>query len=464
MSNNKLSRFSIVFASDVNKGISRAGKCPWSSEEDANFFRNLTIGRGKNVVIVGRLTYERMFGEVPLSKRSTFVISKKYSQEHHPGIHVFSCVKDALAAAALGNFEEVFIGGGCSLFTEITTRWMYLCNAIHWTQFKTDYKCDIQFPGEILEGHPTGKEAVRTQSFIRHHLKPNYIHLETSLLDLLKRLISDEGGLLVEKHLYGRTFEFDLSETFPFLTTNQVDVKYIYRLFLFALNGSCDVKILEDAENKTLYGELNELTSIQKHDQKGDGLDEGDMGPWWGWLSRNWGCTYEGLDSKYNSKDQLIEAIESIRKTRKGVILLSDPKQDDYSAVPTRYGSMEFIATSDRSRLDLLVHVHQMEVIDEMKNDIALFGLYLLAMSSFVGARPRTLKFLVNDFWALKRETVEKQLQRVPLPLPNLTIRNHAKVKTPDDLDMNSWILKFQDSWSVIKHSPEDLRPVSKKK
>jgi len=453
----KLSRFNIVFASDSNKGIARGGKCPWSSEEDANFFRNLTVGRGKNVVIVGRLTYERVFGEVPLSKRSTFVISRKYTQEQHPGIHVFTCIKDALSAAAIGNYDEVFIGGGCSIYTEITSRWMYLCDSIYWTQFKIDYKCDTQFPGEILDGLPTGKEAIRTQSFVRHHLKSVYGHREADLLGLLKRLVSDEGGLLTEKHLYGQTFEFNLSETFPFLTTNQVDVKYIFRLFLLALNGGCDTKILEDKENRSLYAELSSKTSVVAHQQKDDGLEEGDMGPWWGWLSRNWGAVYESYETEYSSKDQLMEAIESIVKFRKGVIHLRDPSQDFYSAVDNRYGSLEFIASSDRAHLDLLVHVHHMEVVEEMKNDIAIFGLYLLSMASFVGSRPRTLKFLVNDFWTPKREVVEKQIQRVPLPFPLLSIRNHAKVKSPNDLDMNSWILKFHESWSVISLPHEDL-------
>jgi len=447
----RLSRFNLIFASDSQRGIARGGKTPWSSEEDANFFRNVTTGRGKNVVIVGRKTFEGVFKKRHLSKRATFVISRGWQQENYPGIHIFSSIKDALTAAANGNYDEVWIGGGCSVYEEVTSRWMYLCDNIHWTQFKIDYKCDTHFPEEILEGLPLGKEPVKTQSLVRHHLAPNYGHREEELLNLLRRLISDEGGLLTEKHLYGESFEFNLAKNFPFLTTNQVDPKYIIRLFLFALKGGCDVAILKDQESKVLYTKLAQKTSMAAHEAKDDGLEDGDMGPWWGWYMRNWGVSYESYSTQYTgTTDQLLVAVDEIIKTRKSVISLRDRSQDQYSAVANRYSTLEFIATSDRAHLDALVHVHSMEVIEELKNDVAIFGLFLLAMASFVKCRPRTLKFIVNDLWCPFREPVEKQVQRTPLPFPVLSIRNHGRVNAPEDLDVDSWIIKFRDSWSII--------------
>jgi dihydrofolate reductase/thymidylate synthase len=442
----KLKKFNIVFASDLNKGISRAGKTPWTSEEDANYFRSLTTGRGKNVVIVGRNTYERVFAERPLSKRTTFVISRTYNQEKHPGIHVFPSLKDALTAAAYGQYDEVFIGGGCSLYQEVTSRWMYLCENIFWTQFKIDYKCDTQFPEFILEGLPQGKDPVKTQTLIRHHLKPNYFHREIELLEVLERLISEEGGPLTEKRLFGVLFEFSLLETFPFLTTNQVDTSLIFKFFLFALSGKSHVSYLRDMGLKTIYADE---TSTKAHEDREDGFEDGDMGPWWGWFLRHWG-TYVGHDTEYECLDQFSEILENLRLHRKGFIFLRDPSQEKFSSVESRYNSIEFIATYDHAYVDSVINIASTEVITELKNDIAIFSLLLLVISTLLGARARNIKFMVNELWTPHKQLVEKQIQRTPLPFPLVSIRNQSRVRKATDLDLSSFIIKFQETWSVL--------------
>lgn len=464
MSSGKLKKFSIVFTSDVNRGISKGGRCPWTSQEDANFVRTTTVGKKKNVVIVGRITYEKILKEEPLVKRTTYVISRTYSQQNHPGVHIFPSIREALSAAALGSFDEVFIIGGVSIFKEITERWMYLCEAIHWTQFKMDYKCDEHFSETVLDKIPEGKDPTKTQTMIRHFLKPNFGHKEVELLKVFKRLLTPEGGILAERHLYGVNFDFLLTDTFPFLTTNQVDTNGAFSLFLMALKGVVDVETIRDQEVNGIYASLKDATSIASHDAKGTGLEEGDMGPWWGWISRHWGVGYEGKDAVFsNQGDLLVQAIDGIKSSsRKALVTFFDPSQSEFSAVHTRYASMEFVASPDRAYLDVMVHLYSSEVIEDLKMDVAIFGLYLVSMALMVGCRPRALKFMVNDLWARRSEPVEKQIARTPLPFPKLSVRNSSRIRGPDDPDMNSWMLKFYESWSVISPVREDLIKIKK--
>lgn len=454
-----LKRFSIVVTTDQNLGTSKGGKCPWSSKDDAEIFRKITLtGTHRNAIIVGRVSFERIFEEKPFSKRDTIVISKSYKQENHPGIIVCHSFKEALTVCANNNYGEVFIGGGDSVFKEITSRWMHLCNSIYWTQYKLDYKCDTIFEESLLDKDlPGGKEASRLQSMTKYHLRPSIIHKEFELLDLLEHLVA-HGGSLSEKHVFGVCFEFSLLKTFPLLTTNAVDAKGVFSLFLMALKGHTDIEIVRDMEVNGIYESLRELTSFVSQEKKDSGLEEGDMGPWWGWLTRHRGLLYSGKQENYESKgtDQLMKCISDIKATRYGRMILFDPRQDQYSSISNRYSTMEFINSPDRVHLDLIIHVSSMEAVEDLKIDVAMCGLYLVAMSLFVGAKPRILKFLVSDFWARRAEPVEKQLLRTPLPFPILLVRNASSIRHPDDLSMDSWILKFHESWGHIAPVKED--------
>src|SRR5271154_5741000 len=93
-----LARFSIIVAADSGNGIAKKGEIPWHSTEDSKFFRESTTGKGKNVVIMGRLTYESIPEEYrPLPRRRCVVISRTWRQEDHPEIGVFPSLIDALA-------------------------------------------------------------------------------------------------------------------------------------------------------------------------------------------------------------------------------------------------------------------------------------------------------------------------------------------------------------------------------
>src|SRR5437016_2730821 len=149
-----LSRFSIIVAVDNGNGISKDGSIPWDSREDMKFFKDMTIGNKKNVVIMGRLTYESIPVEYrPLKDRTTIVVSATWKPEEHSEAIVCPSLLDALKETGTKSqrYDKIFVCGGERLYEEAISHYMYLCDRIYVTKFKTDYHCDKFFPLERVK-------------------------------------------------------------------------------------------------------------------------------------------------------------------------------------------------------------------------------------------------------------------------------------------------------------------------
>ena len=101
-----LANFSIIVAIDAGNGIAKNGEIPWKTTSDGKFFRDITLGRGKNAIIMGRGTYEAIPEENrPLQGRHCVIISRTWKQEEHPEITICESLIDAYyprRAAAAG--------------------------------------------------------------------------------------------------------------------------------------------------------------------------------------------------------------------------------------------------------------------------------------------------------------------------------------------------------------------------
>jgi len=130
--------YSIIVAIDEKNGIGKENTIPWYLPEDLKYFREKTIGKGNNVVIMGRNTWESIPTKFrPLKDRHNIIISKSYSTYHD--------LDDALNYVKLmENIDEIFIIGGEMLYKEAIKR--KECNKLYITRIKGDYNCDKFFP------------------------------------------------------------------------------------------------------------------------------------------------------------------------------------------------------------------------------------------------------------------------------------------------------------------------------
>ena len=130
-------KLSIVVAMDKNRLIGADNGLPWRLPDDMKWFVEKSMGKP---VIMGRKTYESIPAKFrPLKGRHNIVITRSHSYEA-PGATVVHSVEVALAAA--GEVEEIIIGGGANLYTQLLSR----TNRIYLTLIEAVLEGDAFFP------------------------------------------------------------------------------------------------------------------------------------------------------------------------------------------------------------------------------------------------------------------------------------------------------------------------------
>lgn len=340
-----LSLFSIVVAVDMGNGIAKNGEIPWYSQEDMRFFRETTMGKKKNAVIMGRVTYESIDAKHrPLEGRYNVVISRTWKQEEHPDIGVYSSLGEALVGLGsnMKSFDEVFIMGGEQIYAEAIRDYMYLCKKIYVTKFKNDYDCDQFFPLDKVTHYPTFQTETKSRDYVRYFYAPRVTHDEQQYLDVIER-VKKEGESKPDRTGVGTTslfgdvhMVFDISERIPFLTTKKLFYESVIKELLFFVSGKTNTKILED-QNVKIWKDNTSRAFLDNRELKH--YEEGDMGKGYGFQWRHWGAPYEGCDAKYNGKglDQLTSVIESIKSDphgRRHVVTAWNPADMKEIALP----------------------------------------------------------------------------------------------------------------------------------
>jgi thymidylate synthase len=268
-------KISVIVAIDADNGIGKNGTIPWKNTEDLSYFKNLTIGNGRNAVIMGKKTYESI-PQHPLKKRQNIVISK--TLEKNSDIIIFPSLLECFKSLGkMDNYEDIFVIGGEQIYNEIINDYLYLCEKIYVTKFKESYDCDKKFPISKIENFQSKEEIIENYSRVTYF--PNIIHQEYQYLDLLKFVLT-EGEKREDRtntgtlSIFGARMEFDLTKDFPLITTKKINYNSILKELLFFLSGQTDTKLLEEQGVNIWKGNTTQ-EFIQK---RGLTFREGDMG------------------------------------------------------------------------------------------------------------------------------------------------------------------------------------------
>ena len=356
-----LASFSIIVAIDGGNGIAKHGDIPWKSTSDMRFFREVTLGRGRNAVIMGRVTYESIPEEHrPLQGRHCVVISRVWKQENHPDISVCGSLLEALSSVGgnIKNYDEIFVIGGEQVYNEAVRDFMYLCKKIYVTRFKTDYECDQFFPWDSIREYPYFQDVQKTRDYIRYYIAPSVDHEEYQYLNSMK-YIAESGESKPDRtgvgttSVFGMKMEFDISERLPVLTTKKIKIENILHELLFFISGKTDTHILEEQGCKIWKAN----TSREALDKLSLDYEEGDMGTAYGYQWRHWGAEYDGMDKDYTGQgvDQLSKLIKNIRDdphSRRHILTAWNVSQLDQMALPPCHLMCQFNVSGDRKFLD----------------------------------------------------------------------------------------------------------------
>ena len=139
--------FNLVTCTDINGGIARLGKLPWSFPRDMNNFKTITTRPNRiNVVIMGRKTFQSL-GR-PLPDRINMVISSRTDiSKSFKNVVVFSSIEECVNACLIQKNkkytnDDFFIIGGASIYNYFLLENHCLLSKIYLTTILKKYDCD----------------------------------------------------------------------------------------------------------------------------------------------------------------------------------------------------------------------------------------------------------------------------------------------------------------------------------
>lgn len=161
-------KFSMIVAIDKNNGIGKNNTIPWHLPTDLEYFQHITTGNKKNVVIMGRKTWESIPKNYkPLRNRLNIIVSSNPIDNQITK----TSLNDALKyVCEVNEIEEVFVIGGQMLYEEGIKH--QDCDKLYITRIDKEFGCDRFFPKVDEDRYELIKKSL---DYIKDDFKYNFL-------------------------------------------------------------------------------------------------------------------------------------------------------------------------------------------------------------------------------------------------------------------------------------------------
>lgn len=295
-----------------------------------------------------------------------------------------------------------------------------------------------------------------------------------------------ENGELIDngrtKEGYISTFgyqnRYNLREGFPMVTTKKVPFRLITTELLWFLSGSSNVKDLQ-AQNNHIWDEWATKEQCAKF-----GREEGDLGPIYGPLWRRWEVpkvitppvweplfdasgvqvssrwvpTYINPEDPMGLKpiriDQIARVIERIKTNpscRRLIVTGWNPATCDQVSLPPCHTLFQFRVSHGGTRLNCQLYQRSADAFLGVPFNIASYALLTHMIAQVTGLEVGEFVHSFGDLhiYETHLEQVKEQLQRSPMPLPQLWL--DPSIKNIDDFRVEHIKLNGYQSHPTIK-------------
>lgn len=227
--------------------------------------------------------------------------------------------------------------------------------------------------------------------------------------------------------LFSLKLDFDISESFPLITTKKMFFRGIIEELLWFIKGETNSKKLEEKNINIWKGNStrNFLDSVGLDD-----YEEGDCGPIYGFQWRHFNAKYIGCNENYNNKgiDQLQDCIyQIINNPSSRRIFMSgwNPCQLKEMCLPPCHVSYHFYVSND-NKLSCILYQRSGDLFLGVPFNIASVSLLVYIISNLTNKTPGKITLMIGDAHIYEDhiEQVKIQLDRVPFNFPKLVIKN----------------------------------------
>ena len=258
--------------------------------------------------------------------------------------------------------------------------------------------------------------------------------------------------------VFGHQMRFDISEHVPLLTTKQMPWKHCVKELLWFLRGETDVSILQEQGVKIWNGNSSRefLDARSLHE-----LEEGDIGPGYGFQWRHFGAPYRGAKASYTGQgiDQIQQVLDMLRNdpfSRRIFFTAWNAADIDCMALPPCHLSTQFYVEQDADGVrHLSCHMYQRSVDMFLGEPWNIFSYTCLTylFAKLTGMQPKELIISTGDTHIYQNhlEQVKEQVTRTPFPPPRLKISDSVMTKTLEQIDIADFELSDYQHHSAIK-------------
>jgi len=281
-------------------------------------------------------------------------------------------------------------------------------------------------------------------------------HEEKQYLNLCEKIL-DQGTRKGDRtgtgtfSMFGAQMRFNLTDSFPLLTTKKTFLRGITEELLWFIRGSTNAKELHD-KNVRIW-DANASRSFL--DSRGlHNREEWDLGPVYGFQWRHFGAKYKTMHDSYDGQgvDQLKKVIDTIKNNpddRRMLMVAWNPTDLDEMALPPCHCLCQFYVAEGRLSCQLYQRSADMGL--GVPFNIASYALLTMMIANVTGLEPGDFVHTLGDahIYSNHVDQIREQIKREPRPFPKMKIKR--KVDSIDDFKMEDFELEGYDPHPVIK-------------
>jgi len=248
---------------------------------------------------------------------------------------------------------------------------------------------------------------------------------------------------------FGHSIRFNITDSFPLLTTKKVYWKGVMEELIWFINGDTSARRLNEKSVKIWNGN----TSREFLDSRNLAYEDGDCGPVYGFQWRHWNAKYTNCDGNYTDKgiDQLAGVIKSIKNdpmSRRHIISAWNVEQLEEMALPPCHMLCQFYVSKEGG-LSCQMYQRSADVFLGLPFNIASYSALTYLIAKETGLVPETLTICIGDahIYMNHLTAVKQQIENIPKPFPTLKL-NHASL---DALSSRDFTLLDYNHCGIIK-------------
>lgn len=228
------------------------------------------------------------------------------------------------------------------------------------------------------------------------------------------------------RSIFGHQMRFDLSESFPLVTTKALHIPSIVHELIWFLSGSTNVRYLQE-------------NGVRIWNEWAD--ENGDLGPVYGKQWRSWATSpvMPGEQGYSDPIDQISNVQEQIRQnpdSRRLIVSAWNPADVEDMALPPCHCLFQFYVA--RGRLSCQLYQRSGDVFLGIPFNIASYALLTCMMARATGLKPGEFVHTIGDahLYSNHFEQARTQLMRSEREAPRLVLQPRASVLryTADDV------------------------------